>query len=198
MASWSLGCGGTRPIQPTTPERQLVEMEELRITAARGQQGGYQLDAYDASDLFKRATDLLNQQKCREAVEVYDRLVSEFASSAYGSAALYNAGLCLQALGDFAGAAQRYTGLRERYPESEDKKDASFQLAEVLVQLERWPELMAVADDLLARTDLSSAERLEGMARRAQALLGQEHFDEAERYSRSALSFSRLGVSCTR
>src|SRR4029077_8590702 len=40
-------------------------------------------------------------------------------------------------------------------------------------------------------TDLSSAERLEGMARRSQALLGQEHFDEAERYARSALSFFR-------
>jgi hypothetical protein len=50
---------------------------------------------------------------------------------------------------------------------------------------------MAVADDLLARQDLSSDERLEGMARRSQALIGQENFDEAERYSRSALAFMR-------
>jgi tetratricopeptide (TPR) repeat protein len=183
------GCAGSRPNQATTPDR-VVEMDELRITAARDAQG-YRFDVYDVGDLFKRATDLLNQQKCREAVELYDRLVSEFATHRYASAALYNAGLCLQALGDFAGAAQRYTVLRERFPDSEDRKDASFQLAEVLVQLERWPELMAVADELLARTDLISAERLEAMARRGQALLGQGNTDEAERYARSALSYFR-------
>ena len=165
-------------------------MDELRITAARNQEG-YHFDVYDANDLFTHATDLLNHQKCHEAVELYDRLVSEFATSRFASASLYNAGLCLQALGDFAGAAQRYGGLRERFPDSEDRKDASFQYAEVLVQLERWPEIMSVADELLARTDICSTERLEAMARRSQALLGQGNYDEAERYARSALSYFR-------
>jgi tetratricopeptide (TPR) repeat protein len=174
----------------TTPGREVVEMEELRITAARGEQG-YRFDVYDAADLFTRATELLNQQKCREAVELYDRLVREFEQSRYASASLYNAGLCLQAMGDFAGSAQRYGSLRERHPESEDRKDASFQLAEVLVQLERWAEVMTVADELLARDELTSDERLEAMARRAQALLGQQQFEEGERYARSALSFYR-------
>src|SRR5712672_1242063 len=103
LVSLCSACGGTGAGKPTMPERQVVEMDELRISAARGQQG-YQLDAYDAADLFKRATDLLNQKKCREAVELYDRLVKEFESSRYTSASLYNAGLCLQALGDFAGS----------------------------------------------------------------------------------------------
>ena len=165
-------------------------MEELRITAARGEQG-YRFDVYDAADLFTRATDLLNQQKCREAVELYDRLVREFAASRYASASLYNSGLCLQALADFEASAQRYGALRTGYPQSEDRKDASFQLAEVLVQLERWQDVLAVADELLARDELTADERLEAMARRAQALLGQQRFDEAERYARSALSFYR-------
>jgi tetratricopeptide (TPR) repeat protein len=182
-------CGASRPSQTTTPDR-VVEMDELRITASRGSEG-YRFDVYDVADLFKRATDLLNQQKCKEAVELYDRLVAEFATHRYASASLYNAGLCLQAMGDFAGAAQRYAALRDRFPDSEDRKDASFQLAEVLVQLERWPEVMAVADELLARTDLIAAERLEAMARRGQALLGQGNNDEAERYARSALSYFR-------
>jgi tetratricopeptide (TPR) repeat protein len=183
-------CGGARQGQSTTPGRELVEMEELHITAARGSQG-YELDAYDAADLFKRGTELLNQKKCKEAVELYDRLVSEFATSQYASASFYNAGLCLQALGDFAGAAQRYSGLLQHFADSPDRKDAAFQLAEVEVQLERWSEVMAVVDELLARQDLSADERLEGMARRSQALLGQENFDEAERYARGALAFMR-------
>jgi tetratricopeptide (TPR) repeat protein len=183
-------CAGTTPNKRTTPEASVVEMDELRITAARNQEG-YRFDVYDANDLFTHATDLLNHQKCHEAVELYDRLVSEFATSRFASASLYNAGLCLQALGDFAGAAQRYGGLRDRFPDSEDRKDASFQYAEVLVQLERWLEVMSVADELLARTDIGSAERLEAMARRSQALLGLGKFEDAEHYANSALSYYR-------
>jgi tetratricopeptide (TPR) repeat protein len=97
----------------------------------------------------------------------------------------------LQALADFEGSAMRFTALRERYPDTEDRKDASFQLAEVLVQLERFQTVMDVADELLARTDLSNDERLEAMARRGQALLGQGRFEEAERYARGALTFYR-------
>ena len=40
------------------------------------------------------------------------------------------------------------------------------------MQLERWDEVLALADELLAQQELSSDERLEAMARRAQALLG--------------------------
>jgi len=190
----AIACSSAGSGRPTTPQRQTVEMEELRITAKRGQQG-YEFEAYDAADLFKRATELLNQKKCREAVELYDRVAKEFADGGYASAALYNAGLCLQALGEFGLSADRYGALRERYPESPDRRDASFQLAEVLVQLSRWPQTQAVADELLARNDLSSDERLEAMARRAQALLGAERFDEAERYARGALSFYRTRPS---
>src|SRR4051812_42795622 len=89
-------CAGTTANKGTTPQ-SVVEMDELRITAARNQEG-YRFDIYDANDLFTHATDLLNHQKCHEAVELYDRLVSEFATSRFASASLYNAGLCLQAL----------------------------------------------------------------------------------------------------
>src|SRR3954453_10886500 len=67
-------CAGTSPNKGTTPQ-SVVEMDELRITAARNQEG-YRFDVYDANDLFTHATDLLNHQKCHEAVELYDRLVS--------------------------------------------------------------------------------------------------------------------------
>ncbi len=184
----SSACGSSQT-QPTTPER-VVEMDEMRITAKRGQ-GGYEFEAYDASDLFERATELLNGKQCREAVALYDRLEREFPSSRYASSALYNAGLCLQALGDFAVSAEHFAAVRERHAASEDVRDASFQLAEVLVQLERWADVLKVSDELLAREELSADERLEGMARRGQGLLGAGRLEEAEQYSRGALSYFR-------
>jgi tetratricopeptide (TPR) repeat protein len=168
-----------------------MEFEELRINARAKEGGGYDFESYDAGDLFKRATDSLNAKKCQDAVGLYDKLVSEFPSSEYVSASLYNAGLCQQALGDFAGAAEHYMRVRKERPDSEDVKDASFLLAEVLVQLERFDETIAIADELLAREDLSADERLEGMARRAQGLLGQGKLDQAEQYTQSALSYFR-------
>jgi tetratricopeptide (TPR) repeat protein len=188
-ASWFTGCAGS-PAKGTTPQ-QTVEFEELRINARAREGGGYDFDSYDAGDLFKRATDSLNAKRCEDAVKLYDKLVVEFPASEYVSASLYNAGLCQQALGNFAGAADHYTRVRSLRPDSEDVKDASFLLAEVLVQLERANEVVALSDELLAREDLSAEERLEGMARRSQGLLGQNKLDEAQQYAQSALSYFR-------
>jgi tetratricopeptide (TPR) repeat protein len=187
---FGVGCAGSSTGATTTPTRK-VEFEELRINAKAKEGGGYDFDSYDASDLFKRATDLLNAQRCDEATALYDKLVSEFAASEYVSASLYNAGLCMQALGKFVEAADHYTSVRKLRPEGEDVKDASFLLAEVLIQLERWGDALALADELLAREDLKQEERLEGMARRSQALLGDNRLDEAERYAQSALAYFR-------
>jgi tetratricopeptide (TPR) repeat protein len=199
----AVGCAGTGKGETTTPSGRQVEFEELRINARAKQGGGYDFESYDAGDLFKRATELLNAQKCQEAIVLYDRLVAEFESSEYVSASLYNGGLCLQALGNLEGAAERYTKVRTLRPQSEDVKDSSFLLAEVLVQLERWAEAQKLADELLAREDLDQEERLEGMARRAQSLLGSAsatpaasptrhaQLDETERYAQSALSYFR-------
>lgn len=166
-------------------------MEALRITARRGADGEYKFDVYDAPDLFKHATELLNSKKCQQAVVLYDRLTLEFPDSRYVSAAYYNAGLCLQALGEFEPAAQRYASLRTKLPTSTDYKHASLQYAEVLVQLERWDEVIAVADELLASTELQPHERLESMARHSQALLGQDKLEDAAKHAKSSLAYFR-------
>ena len=140
FAGWRARCLRRRAVS-TLDHARAAKSSRWKSCASppRAAPQGYRFEVYDAADLFKRATDLLNQQKCREAVELYDRLAREFADSRYASASLYNAGLCLQALGRLRGVrARRYGALRDRYPNSEDRKDASFQLAEVLVQLERF------------------------------------------------------------
>lgn len=166
-------------------------MDELHITAARNDSGDYDFQVYDASELFTRATDLLNRDRCADAVKLYDKLDQEFPDSDYVSAALYNAGLCLQQTRVLDAARDRFLRLRERVPNSPDIKDATFQLAEVLVDLEAFQDGLVVADELLAREDLTTDERLEALARRAQGLLGAGQLEEADRQARSALTFFR-------
>lgn len=188
----ALGCGGSAPPveHPQAPPR-VVSMDELHITAERNGEGDYDFQVYDAAELFTRATDMLNHDRCADAVTLYDKLDQEFPDSDYVSAALYNAGLCLQQSQQLGPARDHYLRLRERVPGSPDIKDATFQLAAVLVDLESFQDGVAIADELLARTDLSTDERLEALTRRAQALLGGGHLEDADRQARSALSFFR-------
>ncbi|HEY8428283.1 MAG TPA: tetratricopeptide repeat protein, partial [Sandaracinaceae bacterium] len=184
-------CGGA-PARPATPRQsEVIAMEEMRIVAAR-RDGELVFDSYDAGQLFERGTALLNEGRCREAVErYYDRLAREFPTSRYVAPALYNAGLCLQEGGELEASVPYYQRVIERAAATRDGKHASFQLAQVLVALERWEDALTLSERILLREDLSSAERLEGMARRAQALLGLDRLDEAERQARDALSYFR-------
>jgi tetratricopeptide (TPR) repeat protein len=166
-------------------------LEETRIVASRDANGAYQFDTYTADDLFRQATTLQSDAHCADAVVRYDRLVEEFGSSRYVSPALYNAALCLQRDGDLDASAAHYARLLELLPDSPDARHARLQLTAVLIQRERWEEALSSAELLLARTDLASDERLEGMARRAQAIFGMRHLEDAQRASEDALAYYR-------
>lgn len=165
-------------------------MEELRITA-RQTGDGVEFDSYDAETLFYRATELLNQRRCPDAVTLYDRIADEFPGSRYRSPALYNAGLCLQDAEEREGAIRRFTRLVEEEPESPDVKHARFQLAQLHIETEQYDRALEIADGLLRGRELSSDERMEAMARRSQALLGRNDLEDAERQARSAVTYYR-------
>ena len=189
LASLSLlAAGGARPKTPTTP---VVALEETRIVARRTSGGELELDSYDASQLFQRAYERGVAGECERAVELYDRVVSEFPSSRFVSPSLYNAGLCLRDEGELASAVERWSLLLSRLPDAPDAKHARFLMTSALVELERWEPALESAELLLDRDDLRSDERLEAMARRAESLLGLGRTDDAERAARDALSYYR-------
>lgn len=170
-----VGCGASATPASTTARL----LEETRIVAMRDGTGGYRFDTYSAEDLFRQGTALQADNHCADAVTRYDRIAEEFPSSRYLSPSLYNAALCLQQTGELEASAAHYYRLVDHLPDSEDARIARLQLTGVLITLERWEEALASANLLLARTDLPSDERLEAMARRAQALFGMRRLDEA-------------------
>ncbi|HJL17552.1 MAG TPA: hypothetical protein RMH99_17925 [Sandaracinaceae bacterium LLY-WYZ-13_1] len=186
-------CGGASPRVADPSDDEVVRMEEMRITAARTEDGEYVFDSYDAGQLFEEGTRLLNAGRCRDAVErYYDRIRDEFPSSRYLPVAMYNGGLCLQQGGELEAAIPYYREVLERDAASRDGRHAALQLTQVLVRLERWEEALERSERLLLREDLEAPERLEGLARRAQALLGLERLDDARRQARDAMSYYRM------
>jgi tetratricopeptide (TPR) repeat protein len=186
--------GCTRKGEPTTPNK-VVEMDALRIVAKHDEQGSYTFEHYDAEELFARANQELDAGRCPEAVALYDKLVQEFPGGKYHSPALYNAGLCLAQVGDKESALLRFERLIRELPNSPDLKHATFQAGHLQVALARWEPAEKTGNALLTRTDLEPGERLEAMAIHAQALLGREQLDAAERAAQQALTFYRTRPS---
>ncbi|MEM7436395.1 MAG: tetratricopeptide repeat protein [Myxococcota bacterium] len=148
-------------------------------------------DGTAARPAFGAALAQLHAQECDSAVEGFDRLVVEFPESRYVSASLYNAGLCLQRTSRWDDAADRYERLLHLRPGSQDTKHARFQLAFLYIETKRYRDALEVAELLEARLDLTSDERSEIMARRAEALLGTGAIEDAARAAEDALVFFR-------
>lgn len=180
------GCAGTVRSRPE------VVLEETHLRATHGSGGELTVDAFTAEDLFREGNRLVREGHCDEAVASFDRVAAEFPASRFVSPALYNAGLCLQESGDLAGAVQRYEDLVRLTPGSTDVRHALLQMSAALVLLERWADALERADELLARDDLDQPERLESLARRAQALLGLERLEDAEAAARSTVAYFRV------
>jgi len=180
-----VGCGASSSSVRT------VRVEETRVIAVRGQGGETEVQVLSADVLFDEGNTHLRAGRCLDAVERYDVLVREFPSSRYVSPALYNAGLCLQEARAWEPSVAHYQQLLELRPGSSDEKHARLQLAEGLETLERWEPALENAERTLGRDDLSSAERLEALARRARAVLGQGRNEDAARLAREAISYYR-------
>lgn len=180
-------CAGTARIESPTHD-----IEETRIVATRTEGGELAFEAYTAEELFREANLLVRDERCAEAVTHYDRLADEFSSSRFVSPALYNAGLCLMRTGSFVEATSRFERLLREVPGGADEKHATLELAGLLVEIERYDAALERADALLARGDLSEPERLESLARRAQALFGLQRVDDAEAAARSGVAYYRV------
>lgn len=179
------------PVQTTVREPRPQALVPLRIVAHTAGDGRLTLQAYDAQELYGRGTALFQAMQCEEAVLVYDQLVNDFPGSRWVEPALFDSGACLQERGQWAAAAERFRRLRRVRPDGARVREATFRLAKVLLELERYEEALAVADGLLALNVLPFSERAEALSQRCRALLGLGHLQDAQLAAQAALGYVR-------
>ncbi|MGB5812013.1 MAG: tetratricopeptide repeat protein [Polyangiales bacterium] len=146
-------------------------------------------------DEFRGALAQMKSGDCAGAVDAFDTVVLRYPESRYVSASLYNAGLCLQRAERWEESALRYERILVSRPGSADTRHARFQLAFLYNETGRFQEALAVTELLEGHTGLSSDERMEVLARRAQALLGLGALDDATAAADDALRFYRTRAS---
>ncbi|MCC7534954.1 MAG: tetratricopeptide repeat protein, partial [Deltaproteobacteria bacterium] len=189
-----VGCGASSRSTRRDPRSgpvDRIEMEEVRISAARSSDG-VSFETYDAQSLFERGNRELQAGRCESAITHFERIGREFGSSRFLSPALYNFAHCLERLGRLDDAVERFRELVRRVPRSRDVRDALFRIASLEERRQRWESLLGVTDQVLAIDELPSADRLEALSRRATALLGLRRLDDAERQARDATQFFRM------
>jgi tetratricopeptide (TPR) repeat protein len=152
------------------PDGEVVRLDPVHVTATQDGERVV-LDAYDAKELFVRASAALRAESYAEATRLYAAIVAEFPDSDLVPLSLYNQGLCYDAMGRFQDAATAYSTLVERFPDSDDTADALFRLAGSYEALESWDDAVKALDALLARPDLGGVERVEVLARKGSALI---------------------------
>lgn len=175
------------PPKPSTPPRETrVEMEPM--TFERTPSG--EVRTVDAQSLFDDAGAAFTDKRYADAVRLYDELLRRFPDSRLAVPALYNGGLALEALSDVAGAAERYRTLVTRGGPTQDVIDAQFRLAAAYATLKDWSAAADAWAQVLRRSgpcragetcDLTLSDRLEALARRAEAQLEMQDLVATER-----------------
>lgn len=167
-----------------------VDMDPVRVEVSRDRQGRAATSTFDARELFDQAGAALESDRYDRALELYDRLIESFPTSRLLPAALFNAGLALEGKRDLDAAVVRYLAVVGRAGATRHGLDAHLRAAAVLAEQTRWSESLRVLEEVAARRDLDSGDRVELSARRGYALLESGHPAEAERALTDAIELA--------
>ena len=132
-----------------------------------------------AQEVFDRAKTEMQLGKLEHARTLFDRVVVADRAeqpqgtppSPLGRAAMYDAALCSESLGQSKDARDRYATLGNAAPDSTDAADANLRRARLDVEIEDDSDLALASAALLARKDLQPGDRAEAMALQGLALV---------------------------
>jgi hypothetical protein len=129
--------------------------------------------------------------RAQEAPRRYQYLLTEYPGSDWERPALYNSGLSYEALDRWDLAASTYRDVTERWPESDDAKDALFRWAEARAQLGDWEGVGSLMDRVLRRAGLTVTDKCEAHLRWANSAIEMRDYAGAEMHYREVVEINR-------
>jgi tetratricopeptide (TPR) repeat protein len=139
----------------------------------------------DPEAQFAEAGAAFGEKRWADAIAMWDKLAVEYGESRWVNPSLYNAGLALEAAGDLDGAATRYRKLIARADHCTapctDILDGYFRLGAVYIAQKNWAASAELWKQVLTRKDLTLSDKVEAMARRAEAQFNLRDLVAAER-----------------
>lgn len=179
---------GDPSARPGTGAGKVYDLEEIKLVVSRDPGGDTTIEAVAPSTLLDEGRAALAAGKPQEAIGLFRRLAAEFPTSRLAPAALYYVGVVLEGLGDVNGAVLAYRDVVARFPTGEESLDAHLRIAGLQAERKDWRAADATLAQVLARTDLDNAARLEAQARKGYVLLEQGQPKEAEASLKAAVA----------
>jgi tetratricopeptide (TPR) repeat protein len=158
-----------------------TNLDTIRISVVgHDAKGDPKLVAVAATQLFDQASAAHKAGKLDDAIASWRRLVTEFPDSNYAAMSLWNTAAVHEQRNDVDATVATLAELVRLYPTRREAIDAQLYIAALEAQRKRWAPARVALDAVLARTDLTYADRIEGHARRGYVILEQGELDVAE------------------
>jgi tetratricopeptide (TPR) repeat protein len=160
---------------------RVVDLDIIKITAStKGVGGEVTAEHVATADLFKLANDAVKAKETERAIALYRRIVSEFPESKYAPLSLFNIAAILDGRGDYPATLQALRELVTTYPAARESIDGHLYISALQSEHEEWPAALATLDEVLKRSNLTYADRIEVFARKGYVLIQTHRWPEAE------------------
>jgi tetratricopeptide (TPR) repeat protein len=176
------GCALFRGSHPSGPPKEELRFEPMVITA------DLELEKLNDEELFAFGSSAFAAQEYRQAARCFDRLAEFHPASKHWRSAVYNAGLAHEKNKEWEDALARFSQLSDPQRGQGDALDAAFRVAEVLYQLERYPEGLKILGVIASRADLPLNRRIEAQVQQGICELEAGNAEGAEATLRKAIS----------
>ncbi len=171
----------------TAKDPRVVDLDIIKIRA-NGPPGSDSMTSVASADLFTMATQAAKEGRTDSAIQQYRQLIHEFSESLYAPIALFNIAAIYDGRGDLSQTIATLRELVQTYPQSRESIEGHLFIVALHADKKQWADALSTVDEVLARQNLTYADRIEAYARRGYVLLEQKQFDAADTALASAIT----------
>ncbi|HEY1557883.1 MAG TPA: tetratricopeptide repeat protein [Kofleriaceae bacterium] len=177
------------PGHAETKDPRVVDLDIVRITAHETSPGGDRATEQVATaDLFRDAGEAAKSGETERAISIYRRIVADFPESKYAPISLFDIAAIYDGRRDLPATISTLRELVTAYPASRESVDGHLFIAALQTDHDEYADALATLTDVLARDNLTYADRIEAFARRGYCELQLHHYDDADAAFASAIA----------
>ncbi|MDX2093992.1 MAG: tetratricopeptide repeat protein [Kofleriaceae bacterium] len=160
---------------------RVIDLDIIRIKASPSGVGGEpELTSVASADLFTLATEAAKAGRTQAAIAQYRQLLAEFPDSKYAPLSMLNIAAILDGQGDIPATITTLRELVTRYPTSRESIDGHLYIVALQADKQQWADALVTLEAILARPNLTYADRIEAYARKGYVQLEQQQLDAAD------------------
>ena len=160
---------------------RVVDLDIIRIRATSSGPGGdKEMTSVASADLFRDAGEAVKAGRTQEAITRYRQLVAEFPDSIYAPVALFNIAAIFDQQGNMPDTIATLRELVKTYPDAHESIEGHLFIAALQADHQQYADASKTLDEVLARQNLTFADRIEAHARKGYVELEQTHYDASD------------------